>query len=69
MKKLFPVLLLVLGGCSQPEAEVEPDYDNMVMDDEWVSDEEKDRKVVLADPPDPQERLLLENCTEQDLNL
>ena len=42
---------------------MEPDYDNMVMADEeeeWITDEERDRKVVLADPPDPQELLIVE---------
>lgn len=65
----FPLFLsLSLVSCSQPEAEVEPDYDNMVMldePDEWMSDEEKDRKVIATDRPDPQELLIIEPATPQ----
>ncbi len=61
--KYFSLLFVLLAACSQPEEEMEPDYDNMVMADEeeeWITDEERDRKVVLADPPDPQEILIIE---------
>ncbi len=62
---LFFPLLISLGfsSCSQPEAEMEPDYDNMVLLDEpneWMLEEEKDRKVVVLDKPDPQELILIE---------
>ena len=61
---LFLIILsLGVTACSQPEAEIEPDYDNMVQLeelDEWMLDEEKDRKVVMTDHPDPQELLILE---------
>jgi len=69
---LFFLLMISLGfsACSQPkaEAEVEPDYDNMVLleePDEWMSDEEKDRKVVITDCPDPQELLIIEATPPQ----
>ncbi len=61
---LFSLMaLFALSSCSQKEEEVEPDYDNMVMADEeedWVSDQERDRKVIAGDLPDPQERIILE---------
>ncbi len=59
----IPLGLLLLSSCSGPEAEAEPDYESMVMIDdydEWTSEEERNRKVVTADPPDPQELLLIE---------
>ena len=61
---LFSLLaLFALSSCSQKEEEEGPDYDNMVMADEedhWISDEERDRKVIAGDLPDPRERIILE---------
>jgi hypothetical protein len=65
MKRLllfFPCVVFVVS-CSQQEKEAEPDYENMVMaDDEedWITDEERDRKVIAGDLPDPQELLIVE---------
>ncbi len=62
---LVPMAALVaLSSCTPKEEEVEPDYDNMVMaddeEDDWISDEEKDRKVIAGDLPDPYEQLIVE---------
>ena len=73
MKRYFLVfalpLSLGLSACSQQEAVEEPDYDNMVMldetDEEWMTDEEKDRKVIATDRPDPQELIIIEPATPQ----
>lgn len=65
--RFSPVLALsmvfIASSCSQKEEEIEPDYDNMVMADEeedGITDEERDRKVIAGDLPDPQERIILE---------
>lgn len=68
MKKwqiFFPFLALcAITSCSQKQEEAEePDYDNMVMADEeegWVTDEERDRKMIADEPPDPQELIIFE---------
>lgn len=55
--------LLAVSSCSQKEEEIEPDYENMVMADEGedsISDEERDRKMIAGDLPDPQEQLIVE---------
>jgi hypothetical protein len=62
MLLFFPCVVL-LASCSEQEKEAEPDYENMVMaDDEedWITDEERDRKVIAGDLPDPQEQLIVE---------
>ena len=59
--------LLVLFACSQSQEEVEPDYENLVMADEeedGITDEERDRKVIAGDFPDPQEQIILEPILE-----
>ncbi len=55
-------LAVIATACSSKEESQEPDYDNMVMADEeeWMSDEEKDRKVIAGDLPVPQELIILE---------
>jgi phage-related protein len=63
----FPLMALLAPSCSQKQDEEEPDYENMVMADEedtWISDAERDRKVIAGDLPDPQERIILESSEE-----
>lgn len=59
---LYLLGMVVLAGCSQAEVEEEePDYDEMVMlDDEEVPAEERDRKMIVEALPDPQELILIE---------
>lgn len=65
MRFLLPVFLLMqlaISSCTQREEEQEPDYDHMVMTDEdgfSPDDQERDRKVIVDDPPDPQELIIL----------
>jgi hypothetical protein len=70
---LFSLLALVaLPSCAQKEEEMEPDYDNMVMvdeDEDWISDEERDRKIIAGDLPDPRERIILEAASDQALKV
>jgi hypothetical protein len=61
---LFSLVALIAASCSQRQEEEEPDYENMVMMDEendWTSDEERDRKVIADNLPDPQELILLDS--------
>ncbi|MBS0604962.1 MAG: hypothetical protein JSS60_08020 [Verrucomicrobia bacterium] len=61
---LFSLMaLFAVSSCSQKEEGEEPDYDNMVMadeEDDFTSDEERDRKVIAGDLPDPRELIILE---------
>jgi len=59
---IFSLLLAALASCSSQQKEQEPDYDNMVMvdEEEWITDEERDRKIIAGDPPDPQELIILD---------
>ncbi|MEN9343910.1 MAG: hypothetical protein RLZZ453_697 [Chlamydiota bacterium] len=58
---LYLLGMVVLAGCSQAEVEEEePDYDEMVMLDDEVSEEERDRKMIVDALPDPQELILIE---------
>ena len=70
MKHLLLIALFALASCSQKQEEVEPDYENMVMageeDDDWITDEERDRKVIAGDLPDPQEQVIIELSEETD---
>lgn len=56
---------LILASCSQSEREEEPDYDSMVFqeeseEEEWMTDEFKDRKIVAQEGLEPQEQILIE---------
>lgn len=53
---MIPLGLLLLSSCSGPDAEAEPDYENMVMIDS--DDDEAKRDIALIEP---QEMLLIEN--------
>ena len=69
MKHLLLIALFALASCSQKQEEVEPDYENMVMadeEDDWITDEERDRKVIAGDLPDPQEQVIIELSEETD---
>lgn len=60
---IFALMALFATSCSEKQEEEEPDYENMVMadeEDDWISDEERDRKVIAGDAPDPQELIFLE---------
>ncbi len=63
LRALFSLLaLFAVSSCSQKEEAVEPDYDNMVMaeeEEDVISDEERDRKLIAGDLPDPQEQLIV----------
>jgi hypothetical protein len=63
MRKLLIPLLALIAACSpKEEEEQEPDYENIVLEDEeeWNTDEQKDRKFIVKDLPDPQEQVILE---------
>jgi hypothetical protein len=65
---LFSLVALFASSCSQKQEEEAPDYENMVMaddEDDWVLDEERDRKVIAGDLPDPQELIILEPSAER----
>lgn len=69
LRYLCGVICLLSACSSQEQAEVEPDYDNMVMLDEeegpeWVSGEDKDRKLIAQDMPDPAELVIIEPYVE-----
>jgi len=67
---LLMAALFAVASCSQKQEEVEPDYENMVMadeDDDWISDEERDRKVIAGDLPDPQEQVIIELSEDTDI--
>ncbi len=60
---LLSLMALFASSCSPKPEEEEPDYENMVMadeEDDWISDEERDRKVIAGELPDPQELIILE---------
>ncbi len=60
---LLSLMALFASSCSQKQEEEEPDYENMVMadeEDDWISDEERDRKVIASELPDPQELIIFE---------
>jgi len=58
------VALFAASSCSQESREEEVDYENMVMaeleEEELMTDQERDRKVIAGDLPDPRERIILE---------
>jgi hypothetical protein len=64
---LLLAALFAAASCSQKQEEIEPDYENLVMvDDEedWITDEERDRKFIAGDLPDPQERVIIETTPQ-----
>ncbi len=67
---LLMAALFAVTSCSQKQEEVEPDYENMVMadeEDDWITDEERDRKVIAGDLPDPQEQVIIELSEDTDI--